>query len=990
MNHDSLWKAKLAARLHDPAEKSLVLLRDPAGHEGGTSKALWSLVSDGSLSDDLKPDIKKADWWASAADRPQWPMNEKIVEKQDGKSVSLMTGFWSQVHWTKEPTIVHPLTGRQFSLGSLRDTEIGEVKEASFDHHASILTALEHGCPEVTDRLISLALWRFAPEPIDKQNDAGLGQLWRLLPADTRVPDHSIWDHLDLTSAFAGAFAASDDKDVALMSLSLGPVQDFIAAARSTSDMWAGSHLLSRLAWETMKPLCELLGPEAILFPRLRGIAAVDVWLREEIGLPDALFAATGQDSWLTANTDANPLFTAALPNRFVAVVPTSQVKQIAERCERAARDWIQSIGEATVDRLLEAAGLASGTQQYCHEQMREQLADFPDIHWAAVPFSLIKDAAQSGQGLDVGELSSVLSNFLDASTDTDAGFLASPAWQVLQREIVWEDNTRFFSPNPGVLYPVIYDLAERVLAASKSTRGFKQSLQKGWRCSLTGETEWLTTDPAHLYLPKGQRGDTLWSKIQQRQKSWAKEGEYLGGLASIKRLWPTLFSEEVGSITGTETRRFVISTHTMALAGHLEDWLEHGAHTEPGLSEKLDSCAPVALPRRIMRRHGKSQDCIRDAKRIPSLLDSIDDDDSDNARDIEKLVKKTLGKTGSTEGESARLETYYGMLMFDGDHMGRILSGEQASTAITYLQSFHPRVQEGFKLKGLDHEMIRSYAEQKRPITANRHLSISNALNEFAQVVVPHIVETEHLGRVIYAGGDDVLAMLPTKDLLDVMARLRDAYSGQAVSELRENADTKGNALELENGFAMIKRGQTTRLMRMMGENATASCGAVIAHHQAPLSHVMRQLRSAEKRAKEAGGRDAFSISVIKRSGGDLHLEAKWGEEMTLLKETIGFLSMSGTSRRAVYNTTEWLKDLPEPNSDANRAMLCHLLGYQFARQSNEASWGDMPRQLATRLGSLAATKQDSKKWLFNFLSVAEFLARETRLGRSNQTSGN
>ena len=37
---DTFWQTKLHARLHDPAEKAMVLLRDPAGHENGTSRAL--------------------------------------------------------------------------------------------------------------------------------------------------------------------------------------------------------------------------------------------------------------------------------------------------------------------------------------------------------------------------------------------------------------------------------------------------------------------------------------------------------------------------------------------------------------------------------------------------------------------------------------------------------------------------------------------------------------------------------------------------------------------------------------------------------------------------------------------------------------------------------------------------------------------------------------------------------------------------------------
>ena len=36
----NIWLAKLAAWTHDPAEKALVLLRDPAGHEGGTVREL--------------------------------------------------------------------------------------------------------------------------------------------------------------------------------------------------------------------------------------------------------------------------------------------------------------------------------------------------------------------------------------------------------------------------------------------------------------------------------------------------------------------------------------------------------------------------------------------------------------------------------------------------------------------------------------------------------------------------------------------------------------------------------------------------------------------------------------------------------------------------------------------------------------------------------------------------------------------------------------
>ena len=101
-------------------------------------------------------------------------------------------------------------------------------------------------------------------------------------------------------------------------------------------------------------------------------------------------------------------------------------------------------------------------------------------------------------------------------------------------------------------------------------------------------------------------------------------------------------------------------------------------------------------------------------------------------------------------------------------------------------------------------------------------------------------------------------------------------------------------------------------RLMRMMGERATASCGAVIAHHQAPLSAVIRELHAAEQYTKNEGGRNAFFIIVINRSGGVLRLTAKWGEKgerseaAGLLQELRRFLAHNDVSRRAAYHTLQ------------------------------------------------------------------------------------
>lgn len=1009
MNQETLWQTKLAARIHDPAEKALVLLRDPAGHENGTSRALKRLLGLEQPPENIDPDndgvlsrvvfekglplsiyrhVQRADWWAAAADRPQWPMQEVTITTKTGEEKTFAVADWAQVRWTKSPVLIHPLTGAQFDLGKygdLSDTDLQDIKQRSFDHLSRLLVALGAKDDAPQDwRKVLLAFWRFGPELREEDDNGKLGALWPLLPADTRIPDHSIWDHLDLTSAFAGAFAVDPNGEAALLALSIGPVQSFIAAARKMDDLWAGSHLLSRLAWEAMRPVCERLGPDTILFPRLRGIPQVDVWLRDGMGLPGDLFKNC---EWMRGSTDANPLFSAALPNRFVAVVPASQAGEIAEQVTQAVRGWLQRLGLDVVSRMLKEAGFDVEATQTPYEQMKAQLSGFPEVHWAVVPFSLIRPCnAEKQTDLDLARLSAAMAPFFGVEDGQPCGFLATPAWQVLQKEMDWGDGTTFFAPNPGVLYPAVYDLAERVLAAAKSARRFEQAEQTGWRDSLSGEAEWITTDRSQLALPPGQRTDTLWTHIASRKPSWAKKGEHLGALSAIKRLWPTVFAEEVGKALAAGERgekkdigRFVVSTHTMALAHQLDQWLEHGGLTTDGAREALKRAEPVALPRRLVRRHAKNP-ALADAKRIPDLLDAADSDEEAYRRN-ETVVRQILGATLGKD--NAKLETYYALLMMDGDRMGAILSGDE-KTAISYRESFHPQVRDGFDLHTARQRSIKQYGEQKRPVSPNRHLAISGALNDFSQTVVRHVVEEEHLGRVIYAGGDDVLAMLPVADLLPCMQRLRHAYSG-VDPELEGGI---GEGLTLQNGFAVLKQSKRIQLMRMMGPNATASTGAVVAHHQAPLSAVMRALRAAEQRAKHEGGRDAFSISVIKRSGGALHLTAKWGEPVKLLADLIAFLRDEDTSRRAVYHSLEWLKDLPEPDDDTRTRMLQGLLGYQLARQSGGAAKKQAP-ELARRLARLAAAQPNARRvWLENFLCVAEFLARETRANARETTA--
>lgn len=1008
MSKDKIWRTKLAAWTHDPAEKALVLLRDPAGHEWGTVAELREeIFGQRDIPSELKDVVKKADHWAAAADRPQWPRDPR-----DGRYAP-----WTQVRFTEQPVLIHPLSGEEFKLEKLSDVSVESIKAVSRDHFHNLVDS------DKDMRKIALVFWRFGP--VLKGADE-IGEFWGLLPADTRVPDHTIWQHLDLTAAFATALQAGEGNP-ALLTVSFGPVQEFIAQARTTSDLWAGSHLLARIAWEGLKLVCEEYGPDAVLFPQLRGLPQVDLWLRDEIGLPPDRF---DREAWSTSLTDSNPLFSAALPNRFVALVPAGQAPVLAKRIADTTRSWVLKKGHEALNKLLGRASIDNAAE--ARDQLDAQLAGFPEVHWTVAPWKPLIDENNRGEP-DTARLRDALGVFYPPNSKQ--GFLDSDACKLLFRELSVEGQ-RFYTPNSGVLYPALYDLLDRSQAAAKSVRPFRQLPQEGYRCSLCGEREWLSHDRALLDLPPGARqaSHSLWEQERIQQTSWARKGEHLCALCTLKRLWPNLYCEEVAPALGDESppKRFVVSTHTMALATSLERWLEN--ENRPQLSEcwqsQLESLAKdrmLALPRKLAKQLHQDDNPVTRAmlRGLPLFLEARKEeahsDDSQERERAEKLSKDLDAELQDVLGQKP--EAYYALILMDGDRMGAWLSGQGKDGEryrLSFEETWHPQIRATLENRYSEGDLA-DYRKAKRPVSPGRHMAVSTALNGFALHIARHVIEEVGKGKLIYAGGDDVLAMISVDDLLAVMLLLRLAYSG-VFPTMQPYGDKAKELIGLPLGNFDLRRGHAQlhgRLYRMMGDVATASVGAVVAHHQAPLSLVLRQLRAAEQRAKKDGGRDAFAISLLKRSGGAVHLTCPWlkgssaepvdwrqameqnleGTPMGQLIRLRNRFAQDTFSRRAAYITQGWLTDTPKTGLSA-------MLGYQFRQQSTGR---DIEKKIADSigraLGQLAidvnkATGRDNvrdsdcrgekkiRSFIENFLAVAEFLAREGRTGNEPSTT--
>jgi CRISPR-associated protein Cas10/Cmr2 subtype III-B len=135
-----------------------------------------------------------------------------------------------------------------------------------------------------------------------------------------------------------------------LLRFQIGPVQDFIAQARSTRDLWSGSYLLSWLVAAGIQRFLKESGA-ALIFPNREGQPLLDA------SLP----------------LDAKKLLTPNLPNIFVGTVHGD-----AEQLAREIRDAIQAEWRFIADSVWEQRkhfDLHDGTKDRFFAQVKRHLS---------------------------------------------------------------------------------------------------------------------------------------------------------------------------------------------------------------------------------------------------------------------------------------------------------------------------------------------------------------------------------------------------------------------------------------------------------------------------------------------------------------------------------------------------------------------------------------------------------------------------------------
>ncbi len=391
-------------------------------------------------------------------------------------------------------------------------------------------------------------------------------------------------------------------------------------------------------------------------------------------------------------------------------------------------------------------------------------------------------------------------------------------------------------------------------------------------------------------------------------------------------------------------------------------DWLyEEAFDNEDALLEENKSIGSSDLKKLIMEAK----------KRQKSLFEVIDKIDRD---------KEDAKKIG-------RPSTYYAVLLMDGDNMGRWLSGESAPNIDDVL---HPTVKNNL----IEDNHWQSLLKQKRPLNPSLHLATSKALRDFSLKVAREIVEKDHLGKLVYAGGDDVLAFVNLRDLADVMRKLRAYFSGSLISNRETNkvdidfgeggtgfvpVDGDGDPINI-NSQKPIKG-----FILSMGTNATASMGVVIAHHSSNLSQVLDEVRKCEKEAKKLKEKNAFCIALDKRSGGTEYVKARWYyslgsksifESIPLLQQWADSFYNDYISPRFVYSfrtETKGLEELPEEGIKLELIRIATRHRDKKRGNLNENNLNDLLEGLV-----ILHRNGHSLEEIGAFLSLCAFLGRE------------
>ena len=654
--NETEWETLLRVWMHDPVDKALDMKGCAA--RAGRYKAT-ALGNDAKLSMAPDPDVGLANKLAAISEHLPLPTT-------DGRAIGPKDGIFQTVH---------PLSGEKIEL------KCPQLNESVID---SAIAGIVHGLDE-SPKSRFLALWRMLADLADQA-----GFPLNAMPADTRVPDHTLINHADIT---AGMWASIEGggSGRAFLSFAGGPVQPFIAAARSLRDLWTGSVILSCIAFAAMRPILENYGPTAFVYPALRGNPLMDIWLRDEMGL-------TG-----IPKPDEMACRSPSLPHRFLALVPWGNdgqtARALAECCKREAqKEWLElssSVHSMLSDR---TDARFEGWDTDWDTQVKKVF----DFHTTVVPERDLDEALMAG----------LLGGKSFEDVWPEAARVRSLA------DAIPQDARPGYDQKSAGRWQAQLDLSSRIMEAERMIRHIPVGQHAGNaghvppKCSLLGDFEQM--GPADF-----SNARTFW---EEASKKWR-----FGGVRLSKR-------ERFSSVA--LTKRYAMPVY---LQGHL------------GLEENkpFPDTATVAAEDWLRdagiewRELGKWDGCWLHEKNTSLGKDEEEDEEDSAPPDI-------LDRLNDARAKKKAPPSYYAILMMDGDDLGDWLRGQHMPKVKDVM---HTEMRDWFEKIG--HPNVTPALETRRPVGPALHAAISGVLGRFATRIAPKIVEDHRGTLVYSGGDD-------------------------------------------------------------------------------------------------------------------------------------------------------------------------------------------------------------------------------------------
>ena len=465
--------------------------------------------------------------------------------------------------------------------------------------------------------------------------------------------------------------------------------------------------------------------------------------------------------------------------------------------------------------------------------------------------------------------------------------------------------------------YQTWYACTAASLAAIKNCRPFTQSSEFGRKCSLDGTHEIL-----HLQQDEPVRQSMKWwQDFAAHNPQYCRQGEALGSVSLTKRMGRHfLKTESEFKDEFSNNRPSFPSTSEVATAGfkdklrsNRDAWDVYKRFVKQVRNLKTSNNTPADVP------------TIQPLPKVGDWFgnENIDGDWLYEESWTEPYLKRYHNIDASKEKEQIQIcnglrqdlirllggdpGRYYAAIALDGDNMGEKIREAQSQT----------------EHKNLSLRLIQYTGDARE------------------------IVEQEHLGKLTYAGGDDLLALSNLRDLFPTLKRLRAQFP----------------------------------------DFTTASAGVCIAHNKTPLGDVLQQARRMEKVAKNEGNRDALGIALFKRSGNISSVVTKWKHRdldvLAVSEDLIRLLLDNEVSKRFLYNFRETFARLIEDEEDF-RKLGRHLIQTEFSRivERAHSANGTLPYRSQQTIESLAQLVYDIQPFshFLGYLEIVNFIARQQK----------